>query len=195
MYCSVTGIRLSSTKLSISEHLLTGARFLASPNCSEREDPRDISLLVIHNISLPPGQFATGCIDQLFTNCLDPTEHPFFETIVDLRVSSHLLIDRHGEMTQYVPFHIKAWHAGESCYEERSNCNEFSIGIELEGTDDSEFTDAQYESLVQVTRLLLGEYQGLTPERIVGHSDIAPGRKTDPGPCFDWDRYRSGIGK
>lgn len=184
---------LYSTSLSIADHLIEGARILPSPNCSERSDPGNISLLVIHNISLPPGEFGTGCIDQLFTNCLDPSSHPYFAEISSLQVSAHLLIDRAGLITQYVPFDLKAWHAGESCFQGQDNCNEFSIGIELEGTDEQPFADAQYDTLLQVTAALLGAYPGLTTERIVGHSDIAPGRKTDPGPYFDWAKYRDSL--
>lgn len=178
---------------SISEHHLIGARQVVSPNCSERPPATNIDLLVIHNISLPPGEFGTGCIDELFCNSLDFDGHPFFTEIRGLQVSAHLLIDRAGQLTQYVPFDRKAWHAGESEFEGRRNCNDFSIGIELEGTDDQPFTDAQYAGLTAVTRLLLEEYPGISPRRIVGHSDIAPGRKTDPGPCFDWQRLRTAL--
>lgn len=179
----------------IEQHCLCEARQLSSPNQSERPAGEVPSLLVIHNISLPPGEFGGSCIDELFTNCLDTSRHPFFEEIRELRVSSHLLIRRDGEVVQYVPFDRKAWHAGPSCFQGRSECNEFSIGIELEGTDDTEFTDIQYRLLADITRQLMQQYPGITPERIVGHSDIAPERKTDPGPCFDWERYRIGLGR
>jgi len=179
--------------MEISNHLLHPARQVPSPNCSDRLDTGDVDLLVIHNISLPPGEFGTGCIDQLFCNNLDAKAHPYFESISHLRVSSHLLIDRMGELTQYVPFNRKAWHAGDSVYAGRENCNEYSIGIELEGTDDRPFTDMQYSALVATCVALFRAYKNLKAGRIVGHSDIAPGRKTDPGPCFDWSRFRSQL--
>lgn len=177
-------------QFSVNAGLLSPARQLASPNCNER--PLDeISLLVIHNISLPPGQFGGCHINELFTNCLDPAAHPYFRDIAGLEVSAHLLIDREGAVTQFVPFDKRAWHAGRSCFGGRENCNDFSIGIELEGTDDMPFTALQYAVLGAVTTALLAAYPALTPARITGHSDIAPGRKTDPGPCFDWPRYRA----
>jgi AmpD protein len=172
---------------------LAGARVCVSPNCDARPLADDISLLVIHNISLPPGRFGGPHIDALFTNTLDPQAHPYFATIHTLRVSSHLLIARDGRITQYVPFTARAWHAGVSEYEGRARCNDFSIGIELEGSDDRPFTARQYARLSAVTRALLAHYPQLSPARIAGHSDIAPGRKTDPGPHFDWARYRAGI--
>lgn len=164
-----------------------------SPNADSRPSPTDISLLVIHNISLPPEQFGGPYISQLFGNCLDPTEHPYFQQIHQLKVSSHLLIDRTGQLTQFVPFDQRAWHAGVSQFGNRSQCNDFSIGIELEGADHIAYTDQQYQRLTAVTRLLIRQYPQITPERIVGHSDIAPGRKTDPGPAFDWQRYRQSL--
>jgi AmpD protein len=183
--------------MDIRDHWLSTARRVPSPNCSERShkgaDASDISLLVIHNISLPPGKFGGPHIDELFTNCLDPKAHPYFTDICELRVSAHLLIRRDGAVVQYVPFDRKAFHAGRSNFEGRAECNEYSIGIELEGTDDTEFTDVQYERLAAISRLLLRHYPGITPQRITGHSDIAPDRKTDPGPCFDWTRYRSAL--
>ena len=175
----------------IVEHWLQGARRLASPNCNARPADCAIELLVIHNISLPPGEFGGGYIEQLFGNCLDCRAHPAFADLQGLEVSSHLLIDREGLLTQFVPFDRRAWHAGVSNYSGRDNCNDFSIGIELEGTDNSPYTERQYQSLAQVSAQLLACYPGLGPDRIVGHSDIAPGRKTDPGPAFDWDYYRA----
>lgn len=166
------------------------ARRVLSPNFGPRPNACRPDLLVIHNISLPPGQFGGDCIQRLFTNCLDWGEHPFFSEIEGTRVSAHLLIERSGELTQFVDLEQRAWHAGQSCFAGRENCNDFSIGIELEGTDYIPFTDEQYAVLVAVTRTLLRQYPGITEDRIVGHSDIAPGRKTDPGPCFDWQRYR-----
>lgn len=182
-----------ATALSINDGWLKGAAHLDSPNCSPRAEQDVISLLLIHNISLPPGEFGGTYIDQLFLNTLPRNDHPYFQEIADHRVSSHLLIDRAGELRQYVPFSMKAWHAGESCFEGRANCNDFSIGIELEGTDNEPFTGNQYEALAAVTRLLLEEYPNLSADRIVGHSDVAPGRKTDPGPCFDWHRYKASV--
>ncbi len=179
---------------SITEHWLDGALRVPSPNCSKRLDPADISLLVVHNISLPPGQFGGPHIDELFCNRLDPAAHPYFAGICHLQVSAHLLIRRDGAVVQYVPFDRKAWHAGRSSFEGREECNEFSIGIELEGTDDQPFSAAQYRVLAAVSDLLLRAYPGIRPERITGHSDIAPGRKTDPGPCFNWAAYRAALG-
>lgn len=180
-------------EFSLQDNLLRGARFLESPNQSERPPGQAVDLLIIHNISLPPGEFGSGCVDQLFCNSLDTTAHPFFSKLTDLKVSAHLLIDREGAVTQYVPFDRKAWHAGESSFCGKTHCNEFSIGIELEGTDTEDFTASQYQALVQITKLLLKEYPCLNLDRIVGHSDVAPGRKTDPGPCFDWERYKSAL--
>lgn len=180
-------------ELEIENHWLNTAERVPSPNCSDRPLDEAISLLVIHNISLPPGEFGGPHINELFCNRLDSTAHPYFAEICALKVSSHLLIRRDGALVQYVPFNLKAWHAGRSTFEGREECNEFSIGIELEGTDDTYFTSIQYELLVKVTRLLLKDYRAMTPTRIVGHSDVAPGRKTDPGPCFDWARYRQSL--
>ncbi|MBW4953645.1 1,6-anhydro-N-acetylmuramyl-L-alanine amidase AmpD, partial [Klebsiella pneumoniae] len=137
------------------------------------------SLLVVHNISLPPGEFGGPWIDALFTGTLDPAAHPYFADIAHLRVAAHCLIRRDGEIVQYVPFDKRAWHAGLSCWQGRENCNDFSIGIELEGTDTLAYTDAQYQALQEITRLLMQHYP-ITPARITGHSDIAPERKTDP---------------
>ncbi|HEX4895152.1 MAG TPA: 1,6-anhydro-N-acetylmuramyl-L-alanine amidase AmpD [Solimonas sp.] len=172
---------------------LQGARWQPSPNCDARPDPADLSLLVIHAISLPPDRFGGPWIDALFSNTLDPAAHPYFATIHPLRVSAHLLIRRDGELVQYVPFHQRAWHAGVSSYRGRERCNDFSIGIELEGCDAKPFTQKQYRRLSQATRALLVAYPTLHPGAIVGHSDIAPGRKTDPGPHFDWARYRASL--
>lgn len=167
-------------------NLLLDARLLESPNCDERPAGSAIELVVIHGISLPPGVYGGPSIDQLFTNQLDPGGHPYFAEIAGLRVSSHLLIRRDGELVQYVPFQRRAWHAGKSCFRGREACNDFSIGIELEGQDEEPYTDVQYRRLVQVLRALMRRYPGLSAERIVGHCDISPGRKTDPGPSFDW---------
>lgn len=175
----------------IVDHRLSFARQVPSPNCSERPEGTVIDLLVIHNISLPPGEYGGGHVDALFCNQLDPAAHSYFAEIAHLRVSAHLLIDREGAVTQYVPFDRKAWHAGASTFCGRENCNDFSIGIELEGSDFEPFTAAQYEQLARVTGLITAAYPGITPDRITGHSDIAPGRKTDPGPHFNWQQFRA----
>jgi N-acetyl-anhydromuramoyl-L-alanine amidase len=175
-------------RLDFATHWLEGVRTCPSPNCDDRPVETAIDLLVIHAISLPPGQFGGPYIDALFTNCLDPREHPYFESVYARPVSSHVLIRRLGEVIQYVPFHRRAWHAGESNFAGRSRCNDFSIGIELEGTEDTPYESVQYVQLARISRLLMSAYRGITPARIVGHSDIAPGRKTDPGPVFDWRR-------
>jgi AmpD protein len=170
--------------------MCSGAEWIASPNCDERPDDARIELLVIHNISLPPGEFGGACITDLFLNRLHPGAHPYFAGLAGLRVSAHFLVDRDGRCTQYVPCELRAWHAGVSLWNGREKCNDFSVGIELEGTDFVPFTDAQYESLAQLTQAIFGRYGELA---LAGHSDIAPGRKTDPGPHFDWGRYRAGI--
>ncbi|MCZ6829756.1 MAG: 1,6-anhydro-N-acetylmuramyl-L-alanine amidase AmpD [Gammaproteobacteria bacterium] len=169
------------------------ARRRQSPNYDARPDPTDISLLVIHNISLPPGEYGGGYIEDFFCNELDCGCHPWFDRLRELKVSAHLLIDRQGRPCQFVPFHLRAWHAGESCFAERGDCNDFSIGVELEGSDNETYTEQQYASLVRLTRVLLRVYPAITPARISGHSDIAPQRKTDPGPAFDWRYYRNQI--
>jgi len=169
---------------------IAGIRRIPSPNCDERPAGSAIELLVIHNISLPPGEFGGPGIVELFTNRLDPGAHPYYREIAGRKLSAHFLIRRDGELLQFVPCTQRAWHAGESNWCGRSRCNDFSIGIELEGTDDVPFEDAQYERLAGLARALAADYPGL---HSVGHSDIAPGRKTDPGPCFDWARYRSMI--
>lgn len=177
--------------LSLSaEGILVGGAFLASPNCDERPPGMEIELLVIHNISLPPGEFGGPGISQLFTNSLDPGAHPYYASIVHLRVSAHFLIRRDGALVQFVPCSLRAWHAGESTWRGRSRCNDFSIGIEIEGSDDTLFTDAQYRSLERLTPALLASYPIRT---VAGHEDVAPVRKTDPGPCFDWLRYRASL--
>jgi AmpD protein len=165
--------------------LLPDARYIASPNCDARPAATPPCLIVIHNISLPPNEYGGEGIIALFTNRLDPSAHPYFETIQDLKVSSHFLIRRDGELIQFVPCSQRAWHAGASQWCGRERCNDFSIGIELEGSDFEPFTDAQYARLAQLIPVLLAAYPILD---ITGHSDIAPGRKTDPGPFFDWTR-------
>jgi N-acetyl-anhydromuramoyl-L-alanine amidase len=171
--------------------LLELARQEPSPNCDERPPGVEPDLIVVHGISLPPGEFGGPWIDQLFTSVLPPDVHPYFAEVANLRVSSHLLIRRSGEVVQYVPFHLRAWHAGVSSWEGRERCNDFSIGIELEGADHSPYESTQYAMLARVIAVLCRSYPHLTPDRVVGHSDIAPGRKSDPGPVFDWPRLRS----
>ncbi len=172
------------------EGLLQGARHIPSPNRDERPEGCAVELLVIHAISLPPGEYGGDGVIELFTNRLDPSAHPYYAAIKDLRVSAHFLIRRDGEVIQFVPCGQRAWHAGASQWRGRSRCNDFSIGVELEGSDSESFTDAQYAVLAGLTRALREAY----PIRdIAGHSDIAPGRKTDPGPHFDWARYRAEI--
>jgi len=175
--------------MQIEHGLLAEARQHPSPNCDDRPD--DVSLLVVHGISLPPGKFGGPWIDDLFTNKLDPEEHEYFQTIHTLKVSSHVLIRRDGELVQYVPFHKRAWHAGESSFKDKTCCNDFAIGIELEGTDDTAYTESQYQQLARLITDLQAVYPAITAERIVGHCDISPGRKTDPGPAFDWPHLQS----
>ena len=165
-------------------------RRVPSPNCDARPPGSEVELVVIHGISLPPREYGGPFIDQLFTNTLDPAAHPYFREIAALRVSAHLLVNRRGRLTQYVPFHLRAWHAGQSSFCGRGACNDFSIGIELEGCDEEPYEAAQYHAAAAVVRLLMGRWPAIAPGAIVGHSDIAPGRKTDPGPGFDWSRFR-----
>ena len=172
---------------------LSDATHQPSDNYNQRPPGQSIDLLVIHNISLPAGCFGTGYIEQLFCNTIDCAAHADFADLRDLRVSAHLLIDRDGQITQFVSFLDRAWHAGLSHFAGRDNCNDFSIGIELEGCDSVAYTDKQYEHLGRVTEALVQRFPAITPARIVGHSDIAPGRKTDPGPAFDWSRYKQPL--
>lgn len=180
-----------SLQLDTGSGWLYPVREVPSPNCDDRPADTPIDVLVIHAISLPPGEFGGHGVDRLFTNTLDPEEHAYYREIADLRVSSHLLIDRAGLVTQYVSLRDRAWHAGTSCFAGREACNDFSIGIELEGCDDVPYSEAQYRTLANVTRLLQHHYPDITQDHIVGHCDIAPDRKTDPGPAFDWTYYRS----
>ncbi len=168
------------------------ARRCPSPNCNARP-AGEVSLLVIHNLSLPPGQFGTGEVANLFLNRLDPQGHAYFAGIAHLQVSAHFLIERDGRLTQFVSCNERAWHAGVSCFAGREQCNDFSLGIELEGTDELPYSDAQYAALGELTRELMRVYPAITAERICGHNDIAPERKTDPGPAFDWARYRASL--
>ncbi len=168
--------------------ILQEAEQIASPNCDERPEGEPITLLVVHGISLPPGEFGGDAIASLFTNSLDCAAHPAFEALSGLRVSAHFLIRRRGEIVQFVPCAKRAWHAGESRHAGRERCNDFSVGIELEGTDDIAYADPQYEALAGLAAALIARYPIAD---VVGHCDIAPGRKTDPGPAFDWPRLRA----
>ena len=171
--------------------LLAGVRQVLSPHFDERPTGVGPDLLVVHGISLPPGEFGGPWIDRLFTGTLPADAHPEFRERAGLRVSAHALIRRDGQIVQYVPFGARAWHAGKSAYRGRNACNDFSIGVELEGTDETPYTDAQYDSLARLTAALLASYPSLCTQAIVGHSDIAPDRKSDPGPAFEWERFRA----
>ncbi|MEK6770487.1 MAG: 1,6-anhydro-N-acetylmuramyl-L-alanine amidase AmpD [Pseudomonadota bacterium] len=173
--------------------LLIGARQLPSPNVDDRPEGMNPEVLVIHAISLPPGEFGGPGVEQLFGNRLPVEAHPFYREIADLRVSAHFFVRRDGELVQFAPVYRRAWHAGHSFCEGRARVNDFSIGIELEGDDDHPFENAQYDTLAALTRALMAAYPAITRYRVYGHSDIAPGRKTDPGPHFDWPRYRGAL--
>ena len=179
--------------LKIEKGWLLNTKQVSSPHFNPRPYQDDISLLVIHYISLPPDEFGGDFIDRFFEGTLAPTLHPYFEEIKDLRVSAHCLINREGQITQYVNFNDMAWHAGVSCFEGREKCNEFSIGIELEGSNNQPFTEAQYQTLAQLTQVIMKAYPQITPERIAGHNQIAPERKIDPGQYFDWAYYQQLI--
>lgn len=176
--------------LQLENGCLIGARQIVSPNFNARPEGTEIQLIVIHNISLPPAQFGGGYIEQFFLNQLDWSKHPYFQTIEGMQVSSHLLILRTGEILQFVNFNDRAWHAGRSSYLAKVECNDYSIGIELEGSDDTNFEEIQYQVLTDVV-VLLQQHYIKTERHVAGHSDIAPGRKTDPGPHFDWVRFRT----
>lgn len=177
----------------INDGWLAQASRSYSPNYNERPKGLEVDLLVIHNISLPPAQFGGGYVQSFFANTLDSGIHPFFSEIQNLEVSSHCFIERNGSVFQFVPFDKRAWHAGHSSYLNRENCNDFSIGIELEGTDTCAYTAEQYQQLTMMTLSIMSFYPAITCDRIVGHSDIAPGRKTDPGDSFDWEYFRSTL--
>ena len=177
-------------QVDLESGLMRGVRQIASPNCDSRPAGIGADLIVVHGISLPPGEFGGPWIDRLFTNALPSDAHPYFAEVACLRVSSHLVIGRNGAITQYVSFKQRAWHAGQSSYEGRQACNDFSIGVELEGTDALAYEPAQYQALAEAVAALCAAYPTLAPDRLVGHSDIAPGRKTDPGPAFDWPHAR-----
>ena len=172
--------------------LLAQARYIASTNCDERPPGAAITLLVLHSISLPPGQYGGDAIERLFTNRLDPAAHPYFRDIATLKLSSHFLVRRDGELLQFVPVQRRAWHAGASCWRGRSRCNDFSIGVELEGVDESAFEDIQYARLNELLRALRGS---LPLNDIAAHSDVAPDRKTDPGAHFDWARLLADLAR
>ena len=172
------------------EGLAEGVRYIASPNCDERPTGAEMTLLVLHSISLPPGEYGSDGIERLFTNRLDPQAHPYFREIISLQVSAHFVLRRDGELLQFVPVHQRAWHAGASSWRGRERCNDFSIGVELEGSDETPFEDRQYRRLAALAR----DLRAALPLRdIAAHSDIAPGRKTDPGARFDWARLLSAL--
>lgn len=178
--------------MKVNNHWLDGVMKVESANYNDRPE-QEVSLLVIHNISLPPAQFEGDYVEQFFCNQLNAEEHPYFEEIAELEVSSHLYIRRDGRIVQFVPFNKRAWHAGRSEYSKRANCNDFSIGIEMEGTDGLPYTEVQYQTLSIVCQALMEEYPNIIPSRITGHEFIAPGRKTDPGRSFDWQQLFSSF--
>jgi AmpD protein len=180
-------------KVNIGTGLLETAIYKPSPHCDDRPDGMAVDLLVIHNISLPPGEFGSTAIERFFCGKLDFSEHPYFQEIAHLRVSAHLLIRRTGEIVQFVPFNKRAWHAGQSAFDGRTQCNDFSIGIELEGTDTLAFEATQYDQLANAIRAIQEAYPAIILPHIVGHSDIAPGRKTDPGLAFDWAHLKGRL--
>jgi N-acetyl-anhydromuramoyl-L-alanine amidase len=188
-----TAAATAPLRIDTATGLLAGVRQVLSPHCDARPAGVLPTLLIVHGISLPPGEFGGPWIDRLFTGTLPPEAHPYFRQIEGLKASAHALIRRDGQIVQYVPFGERAWHAGQSEYRGVSACNDFSIGVELEGTDDTPYTDAQYAELARLTRALLEAYSSLSAGHIVGHSDVAPGRKTDPGRAFDWGRFRGSI--
>lgn len=179
-----------SMKINKKTGLIDGVEYIPSPNADARPEDTPPELVVLHNISLPPGKFGGHYIEQLFTNCLKPDEHPYFEEIHQLKVSAHALIHRNGQITQFVPFDKRAWHAGVSCYGDKQQCNDFSIGIELEGTDDIPYEAVQYRQLADMIKALRKCYTTIADDAVTGHCDIAPDRKTDPGPAFDWEHLK-----
>lgn len=181
-----------SLKINLLTGLLDPVQYAPSPHHDDRPNGAPIDMVVVHGISLPPGQFGSSAVQDFFCGKLDFASHPTFADIAALRVSAHLFIRRTGEIIQFVPFTKRAWHAGESSFQGKTRCNDFSIGIELEGTDEVDYEAAQYHSLGQVVQLLQQAYPAITADRVVGHVHIAPGRKTDPGPFFNWD-YLKGI--
>jgi N-acetyl-anhydromuramoyl-L-alanine amidase len=188
---NISGAFDADGAIDVAAGLLRRATHVPSPNFDARPPHTVVDLIVVHGISLPPGQYGGPWIDCLFTNSLPTNEHPYFATIASLKVSTHLMIRRDGRCVQYVPFHERAWHAGQSNYRGRERCNDFSIGVELEGADDEPYEPAQYRALSEVITDLCAAYPSLSLDRVVGHSDIAPGRKTDPGVAFDWPRLNA----
>ena len=180
-------------KLERASGRVTPARFVPSPNCDPRPDSTAIEVLVIHAISLPPRCYGGDFIEQFFTNRLEVAAHPYFAKLREMKVSAHFLIRRSGELLQFVPLQMRAWHAGVSDFRGRQQVNDFSLGIELEGCDEEPFEPAQYDTLSNLALFLMECYPAIKPDHIIGHSEISPGRKTDPGPCFDWARLRRGI--
>jgi N-acetyl-anhydromuramoyl-L-alanine amidase len=180
-------------RVDLESGLLLGVRQVTSPNFDARPEGAPLDLIVVHGISLPPGEFGGPWIDRLFTNTLPADAHAYFAEIQELRVSAHLAVARDGSPTQYVRFTDRAWHAGRSSYAGRIECNDFSVGVELEGFDTVPYEDAQYDTLAEIVAALSAAYPLLSPQRLAGHSDVAPGRKTDPGPAFDWPRARRDI--
>jgi AmpD protein len=176
-------------RIDAAREWIVGARRVPSPNQDARPPETDISLVVIHGISLPPRSYGGPYVDQLFTNTLNPDAHPYFAGICTLRVSTHLFVNRRGDVTQYVPLLRRAWHAGQSSFEGRAGCNDYSIGIELEGCDEEPYCDVQYDVAAGLVDLLRAAWPAIGADRVVRHSDIAPGRKTDPGPAFEWERF------
>ena len=173
--------------------LLEGARFIASPHCDARPAGTEVDLLVVHGISLPPGEFGGDWIEQLFTGRLRFDAHPYFQQLRELKVSAHFLVRRDGGLQQFVSTQQRAWHAGASRFRGREACNDFSLGVELEGADEVPYAPPQYLRLAALSQVLMQAYPAITMERVIGHSDIAPGRKTDPGPAFDWVRFRAAL--
>jgi AmpD protein len=189
----MSALPATALKVETATGLLIGVRQVLSPHCDARPAEMLPELIIVHGISLPPNEFGGPWIDRLFTGTLAWDAHPYFRQIEGLRASAHVVIRRDGQLTQYVPFGERAWHAGVSQYRTRSGCNDFSVGVELEGTDDIAYTDAQYAQLVEVIVALIEAYPSLSPEHLVGHSDVAPGRKSDPGPYFEWPRLRARL--
>ena len=179
--------------MEIENHLIKNIKYIRSPNFNERSQNSSIKLIVIHAISLPPKEYGGDYVENFFLNKLKISDHEYFKEIKDLKVSSHLYIKRDGEIIQFVPFNKRAWHAGKSSFNGEFDCNDFSIGIELEGSDCDNFTDHQYQVLIDVTKQLMNKYPDIKKNSIKGHSNIAPGRKTDPGDKFEWTRYLSRI--
>ena len=179
--------------MEIENHIFKNIKFLNSPNYNERPYNSKISLIVLHAISLPPNVYGKNYVEDFFMNKLKASDHDYFYQIKDLKVSSHLYIKRNGKMIQFVPLNKRAWHAGESSYEGIKDCNDYSIGIELEGSDSDYFSDEQYKTLIKTTKSIIKNYSEIDKDKIVGHSDIAPGRKTDPGNKFEWNRYFNAL--